>query len=116
MLREMFAESLVDRGTVLLWVAQQVGTSTIPQLGFVVKLAEEYLEGLLEHRGFLRPFITGITDKLLEVRFPLRSALVTETFLDCPDSTSRTECCCPVESHAREFAAGISLLSRMTWA
>ena len=68
LLREMFAESLVDRGTALLWISQQVGASSIPQLGFVVKLAEEYLEGLLEHRAFLRPFVTGLTDKLLEVR------------------------------------------------
>ncbi|KAG8882040.1 RNA polymerase II mediator complex subunit [Tulasnella sp. 332] len=67
LLREFYAESLVDHATFLFWLAQQVGDSNIPQLGFIAKLADEYIEDLLQHRGFLRPFIVGLVEKLVEV-------------------------------------------------
>jgi mediator of RNA polymerase II transcription subunit 12, fungi type len=58
---------MVDHATFLLWLAQQVPAVNLAQLGFVAKIAEEYLEGLLQHRGFLRPFIEGCTVKITEV-------------------------------------------------
>ena len=68
LVREMYAESLIDHAVFLFWVAQQISASIIPQLGFVAKIAEEYHDGLLQHRGFLRPFIAGLVEKLVEVR------------------------------------------------
>lgn len=67
LLREFYDESLVDHGTVLFWLALQVGLSNIIQLGFIAKVVQEYHEALLQHRGFLRPFIVGLMEKLIEI-------------------------------------------------
>ncbi|KAG8934799.1 RNA polymerase II mediator complex subunit [Tulasnella sp. 418] len=67
LIREFYAEGLIDHSLFLFWLSQQVGQSNIAQLGFVTKLADEYLEGILQHRGFLRPFILGCVEKLMEV-------------------------------------------------
>lgn len=68
LLREFYDESLVDHGTILFWLSLQVGLSNIIQLGFIIKVVQEYHEALLHHRGFLRPFIVGLIEKLIEVR------------------------------------------------
>ncbi|KAG9004810.1 RNA polymerase II mediator complex subunit [Tulasnella sp. JGI-2019a] len=99
LLREFYAEGLVDHATFLFWLAQQVGESNIPQLGFIAKLADEYIEDLLKHRGFLRPFIVGLVEKLVEVaRIPQAErgvvaqlsqtlgSLLQQTFVGFPDA------------------------------
>lgn len=67
LLREFFAESLVDHATFLTWLASLAGTANLAQAGLVSLVADEYLEGLVEHRGFLRPFLEGCLGKLGEV-------------------------------------------------
>ncbi|KAG8908829.1 RNA polymerase II mediator complex subunit [Tulasnella sp. 403] len=99
LLREFYAEGLVDHGAFLFWLAQQVRASNIPQLGFVAKLAEEYLEGLIQHRGFLRPFVIGLIEKYVELaRIPQTDrgvvahlsltlgSLLQKTFMATPDA------------------------------
>lgn len=58
---------MIDHATWLLFIANQISSSNIPQLGFMARVAEEYLDGLLQHRGFLRPLISGLVEKLVEV-------------------------------------------------
>lgn len=68
LLRESFAESLVDHATFLLWLSQLVATSNLAQLGFVALLVDEYLEGITDNRAFLAPLVEGCLIKFAEVR------------------------------------------------
>lgn len=99
LLREFYDESLVDHGTVLFWLSLQVGLSNIIQLGFIIKVVQEYHEALLQHRGFLRLFIVGLMEKLIEITHipqPDRAvvlqlgrtlgSLLQQTFVALPDA------------------------------
>lgn len=72
LLRAFYVEHMVDHGSVLSWLAAQVGPANIAQLYFVLRLVEEYLDDLAEHRSFVQPVIEGLLAKLAEVR-PLLS-------------------------------------------
>lgn len=67
LLREFYAESLVDHGTFLSWLAQQLTISNLAQANFVVRIADEYLEGMLPYRGLQRAMIDGCLAKYSEV-------------------------------------------------
>ena len=67
LLREFYAESLVDHGTFLSWLAQQLTISNLAQANFVARIADEYLEGMLPYRGLQRAMIDGCLAKYTEV-------------------------------------------------
>lgn len=67
LLRAFYIEHMADHGTVLSWLAAQVGPANIAQLYFVLRLVEEYLDDMAEHRTFVQPVIEGLLAKLVEV-------------------------------------------------
>lgn len=75
LLRTFYAEGLVDNRTFLSWLVQQMATCNLAQLGFVARLADEYLEGMLVSRALTHPFTEACLGKFVEVCFHLRSLL-----------------------------------------
>lgn len=67
LLRPFFSEGLVDSRTFLIWLVQQMGASNLAQVGFLVRLADEYLDGIMRSRPLARPFIDACLSKLSEV-------------------------------------------------
>jgi mediator of RNA polymerase II transcription subunit 12, fungi type len=67
-LRNFYSEGLVDNRTLLIWLVQQISTCNLAQAGFVGRLADEYLDGLLTSRALTRPFVDACLVKLTEVR------------------------------------------------
>ena len=67
LLRSFYAEGLVDRRTFLAWLVQQTCTCNLAQLGFVARLAEEYLDGMLVSHALTRPFVEACINRLAEV-------------------------------------------------
>ncbi|KAG8686075.1 RNA polymerase II mediator complex subunit, partial [Ceratobasidium sp. 394] len=67
LLGAFYSEHLVDHATVLSWLAAQVAPANIAQLYFVLRLIEEYLDDIAEHRMFAQPVIEGCLAKLVEI-------------------------------------------------
>lgn len=67
LLREFYAESLVDHCTFLSWLCQQLAGANLAQAFFIVGLMEEYTDGLLGHRAFTRPLIESCLARLAEI-------------------------------------------------
>ncbi|OBZ68162.1 Mediator of RNA polymerase II transcription subunit 12 [Grifola frondosa] len=67
LLRTFYSEGLVDNLTFLSWLVQQMGSCTLAQVGFVARLADEYLDGMLVSRALTRPFVEACLNKLSEV-------------------------------------------------
>jgi len=67
LLRTFYSEGLVDNTTFLTWLVQQMGASNLAQAGFLTRLADQYLDGMLGSRALTRPFIDACLVKLLEV-------------------------------------------------
>ena len=68
LLRTFYFEGLVDNTTFLVWLVQQMGTCNLAQAGFLTRLADEYLDGMLSSRALVKPFIDACLAKLSEVR------------------------------------------------
>ncbi|KAJ7755754.1 hypothetical protein DFH07DRAFT_490213 [Mycena maculata] len=68
LLRPFYSEGLVDSRTFLVWLVQQMGTSNLAQVGFMVRLADEYLDGIMKNRALARPFVDACLCKLSEIR------------------------------------------------
>ncbi|KAF8070344.1 hypothetical protein FPV67DRAFT_1413891 [Lyophyllum atratum] len=68
LLRTFYSEGLVDNRTFLVWVVQQIGTCNLAQTGFIARLADEYLDGIVDSRPLTRPFIDACLSKLSEIR------------------------------------------------
>ncbi|KAJ7782856.1 hypothetical protein B0H16DRAFT_1494639 [Mycena metata] len=68
LLRPCYSEGLVDTRTFLVWLVQQIGLSNLAQVGFMVRLADEYLDGIIKNRALARPFIDACLCKLSEIR------------------------------------------------
>ncbi|KAG5646821.1 hypothetical protein DXG03_002198 [Asterophora parasitica] len=68
LLRTFYSEGLVDNRTFLVWMVQQMGTCNLAQTGFITRLADEYLDGILGSRPLTRPFIDACLSKLSEIR------------------------------------------------
>ncbi|KAH9858392.1 hypothetical protein C2E23DRAFT_767676 [Lenzites betulinus] len=101
LLRTFYAEGLVDNRTFLAWLVQQMSTCNLAQAGFVVRLADEYLEGMLVSRALTRPFIEASLGKVVEIEgTPAKEFLpntdnilrnlISRCFLALPDA-----CICP---------------------
>ncbi|KAG9310727.1 transcription mediator complex subunit Med12-domain-containing protein [Chiua virens] len=69
LLRPFHADSLVDSRTFLVWLVQQMMTCNLAQAGFVVHLADEYLDGVLASCALTKPFADPCIIKLSEVNY-----------------------------------------------
>ncbi|KAG6920074.1 hypothetical protein DXG01_010142 [Tephrocybe rancida] len=68
LLRTFYAEGLVDSRTYLIWLVQQMTTCNLAQTGFITRLADEYLDGILGSRPLSRPFLHACLAKLSEIQ------------------------------------------------
>ncbi|RDX50110.1 hypothetical protein OH76DRAFT_1402976 [Lentinus brumalis] len=68
LLRTFYAEGLVDNRTFLSWLVQQMSICNLAQAGFVARLGDEYLEGMLVSRALTRPFLDASLAKLKEIQ------------------------------------------------
>lgn len=68
LLRAFYTEGLVDNRTFLAWLVQQTATCNLAQLGFVARMADEYLDGMLTCHALCRPFVDACFNKISEVR------------------------------------------------
>ncbi|GJJ06592.1 hypothetical protein Clacol_000785 [Clathrus columnatus] len=68
LLREFYAESLVDHAFFLSWLAQQMQSSNLAQAIFVARIVDEYLEGMLPYRSLQRALIDGCLTKLADIQ------------------------------------------------
>jgi hypothetical protein len=71
----------VDNRTFLVWLVQQLATCNLAQLGFIARLADEYLDGMLVTRSITRPFTEVCLAKVSEVLS--RNDPVTRAFFFC---------------------------------
>jgi mediator of RNA polymerase II transcription subunit 12 len=67
LLRSFYSEGLVDNRTFLTWLVLQMCTCNLAQAGFVARLADEYLDGILACRALSRPFVDACLSKISEV-------------------------------------------------
>ena len=68
LLRSFYSEGLVDNRTFLSWLVLQMCTCNLAQAGFVARLADEYLDGIIACRALSRPFVDACLSKVSEVR------------------------------------------------
>ena len=57
----------MDNRTFLVWLVQQLATCNLAQLGFIARLVNEYLDGMLVTRSITRPFVDVCLGKVSEV-------------------------------------------------
>ncbi|KAF7321446.1 Med12 domain-containing protein [Mycena kentingensis (nom. inval.)] len=79
LLRPFYTEGLVDNRVFLVWLVQQMNASTLAQAGFLVRLAEEYLDGIMRSRPLARPFIDACLSKLAEAQTSTGQDFLTST-------------------------------------
>ena len=75
LLRAFYDEGLVDNRTFLVWLVQQLATCNLAQLGFIARLVNEYLDGMLVTRSITRPFVDVCLGKVSEVSYHNRSVV-----------------------------------------
>jgi hypothetical protein len=68
LLRSFYSEGLVDNRTFLTWLVLQMCTCNLAQAGFLARLADEYLDGIIACRALSRPFVDACLSKISEVR------------------------------------------------
>ncbi|KAH7922771.1 hypothetical protein BV22DRAFT_1094076 [Leucogyrophana mollusca] len=76
LLRPFYAEGLVDNRTFLVWLVQQMATCNLAQVGFVARLADEYLDGMLVSRALSKPFVDSCLAKLIEINTTAQGHLI----------------------------------------
>ena len=67
LLRAFYAEGMVDHRTFLAWLVQQCTACNLAQLGFVVRLVDEYLDGMMVCHALVRPLVEACILRLAEV-------------------------------------------------
>ena len=67
LLHAFYAEGLVDNRTFLAWLVQQTATCNLAQLGFIARMADNYLDGMLTCRALSRPFVEACLSRVAEV-------------------------------------------------
>lgn len=73
----------MDNRTFLVWIVQQLATCNLAQLGFIARLVNEYLDGMVVTRSIARPFVEMCLGKVSEVRLNPSSRLRVLLFLIC---------------------------------
>lgn len=92
LLRTFYAEGLVDNRMFLSWLVQQMSTCNLAQLGFVSRLADEFLDGMLASRSLTHPFVDACLNRLVEVRSVLWAAYVPNALVRYVRRLRRTIC------------------------
>ncbi|THH13392.1 hypothetical protein EW146_g6819 [Bondarzewia mesenterica] len=67
LLRSFYSEGLVDNRTFLSWLVMQMGMCNLAQAGFVARLADEYMDGIMSCRALTRPFVEACLVKISEI-------------------------------------------------
>ncbi|KAL0072786.1 RNA polymerase II mediator complex subunit [Marasmius tenuissimus] len=67
LLRTFYTEGLINRKTFYVWLVNQIVSCNLAQAGFVVRIADEYFDGMMSCRALMRPFLEGCLSKLLEI-------------------------------------------------
>lgn len=57
----------MDNRALLTWLVQTMASCNLAQAGFVARLADEYLDGMLGSRALAKPFVDACLSKLVEV-------------------------------------------------
>ncbi|KAJ7594649.1 hypothetical protein C8J56DRAFT_444559 [Mycena floridula] len=79
LLRTFYSEGLVDNRTFLVWIVEQMSACNLAQAGFVTRIADEYLDGMLVSRAMTRPFVDACLSKLAEIRTSTEPELLVDT-------------------------------------
>ncbi|KAK7057438.1 Med12 domain-containing protein [Favolaschia claudopus] len=79
LLRPFYLEGLVDSRTFLVWLVQQMVMSNLAQVGFLVRIADEYLEGIMKSRPLAQPFVDASLCKLSEIRTSVMQEFLVDT-------------------------------------
>lgn len=67
LLQTFYLEGLVDHRTFSVWVVHQMATCNLAQVGFIARIADEYLEGMLSNRPLAKHLVDACVVKLSEV-------------------------------------------------
>ncbi|TDL22582.1 hypothetical protein BD410DRAFT_821184 [Rickenella mellea] len=67
LLRTFYSEGMVDHCTFLSWLVQQMVSCNLAQAGFIARLTDDYLDGLVGRRALTRPLIDCCLSKLTEI-------------------------------------------------
>ena len=90
----------MDNRTFLVWIVQQLATCNLAQLGFIARLVNEYLDGMLVTRSITRPFVEVCLAKVSEVFSRNYSAIHAFYFVEFPlFSLLFSDCYGPVQVH-----------------
>jgi len=68
LLRTFYSQGLVDNQTFLTWLVNTMANCNLPQAGFVARLGDEYLDGIVSTRALTKPFVDACLAKLVEIR------------------------------------------------
>ncbi|KAK7692890.1 hypothetical protein QCA50_004525 [Cerrena zonata] len=68
LLRNFYAEGLVDNRTFLAWLIHQLYISNLAQLGFIARLVDEFMEGIVSTRALTRPTVEACLNRLSEIK------------------------------------------------
>lgn len=79
LLRTFFSDGLIDSRTLHAWIVQQMGSCNLAQAGFITRLADEYLDGMISSRALTRPFIDACLCKISEIRTTSAHAFLCDT-------------------------------------
>ena len=103
LLRSFYSEGLVDNRTFLTWLVLQMCACNLAQAGFVARLADEYLDGILACRALSRPFVDACLSKISEVRIDIDSSCLHLADLHQIRSSSAREYLPSVENSLKVF-------------
>lgn len=93
LLRNFYAEGLVDNRTFLAWLIHQLYISNLAQLGFIARLVDEFMEGIVSTRALTRPTVEACLNRLSEVCFTLQELTdPTHEYVDQSDTSSGSPC------------------------
>ena len=79
LLQSFYWEGMVDHRTLLVWVVHQMGTCNLAQAGFIARIADEYLEGMMLSRPLASHFVSACVSKLAEISSSPSKDLLTDT-------------------------------------
>ncbi|KAL0581804.1 RNA polymerase II mediator complex subunit [Marasmius crinis-equi] len=79
LLRTFYAEGLVNKRTFFVWLINQMASCNLAQAGFVVRIADEYFDGMMRCRALTRPFLEACLSKLAEINTSIAKEHLQET-------------------------------------
>ncbi|KAF8909882.1 hypothetical protein CPB85DRAFT_1435527 [Mucidula mucida] len=79
LLQSFYLEGLVDHRTFLIWVVHHMSTCNLAQAGFIARIADEYLEGMLACRPLSKHFVDACVGKLSEISLSASKEFLVDT-------------------------------------